>query len=256
MQKNEFPILEYDDDKNAFIRPERLINPVEGIAKKAVLCFFVDAIEKIISEYPSKIVTHIKGEGLFLPVYEIKYNGENIVIVQALIGAPMAAAHIEVLTASGCRKYIVCGGCGVLKNDIAVGHLIIPVSAVRDEGTSYHYAPPAREISMNEQAIQAIETVFIEKDVPFIKAKTWTTDAFYRETSAKIKHRKEEGCVTVEMEASAFFAVAKYLNVELGQILYAGDSLAGEAWDDREWKDRVDIREAVLKLALDSCLKL
>lgn len=255
MLKNEFPILEFDNDRNAFIRPERLIKAVDGIAERAVLCFFTDAIEKVISEYPSKIVTHIQGEGIYLPVHEIEYNGENIVIVQALVGAPMAAAHIEELTAFGCRKYIVCGGCGVL-GELAVGHLIIPVSAVRDEGTSYHYAPPTREIYMSKHAIQAIEAVLIEKNVPYVKSKTWSTDAFYRETPAKIKLRKEEGCATVEMEASAFLALAKYLDIELGQILYAGDSLAGETWDGREWKDRTDIREAVLKLALNSCLKL
>jgi uridine phosphorylase len=254
--KNEFPILEFDDDRNAFILPEKLIEPIAGISEKAVLCFFTDAIEKIISEYPAKIITHIRSESTYLPVHEIEYHGEKIVLVQALVGAPMAAAHIEELTALGCKKYVVCGGCGVLQDEIAVGHLIIPASAVRDEGTSYHYAPPSREISMSERAIQVIESVLNAKNAPYIKAKTWTTDAFYRETPAKIRRRKEEGCVTVEMEASAFFAVAKYLDVELGQILYAGDSLAGETWDGREWANRTDIREAVLKLSLDSACEL
>ena len=250
-----FPILEYDEDRNAFIRPERLIAPLD-ISERAVISFFKDAIEKVVAEYPHKIVTHLSMEAITIPVYELDYKGSKIVLVQAIVGAPLAAAHIEELTAIGCKKYIACGGCGVLQKDIAVGHLIIPATAVRDEGTSYHYAPPSREIAMDERAVHVIEEIMKERNAPYIKAKTWTTDAFYRETPAKIQLRKEEGCVTVEMEASAFIAAAAYNGVDFGQILYAGDSLAGEEWDSRMWKSRVDIREAVLKLAFDACLRL
>ena len=253
--KREFPILEYDPDPDAFIRPERQVKPID-ISERAVMCFFADAIDKVIKEHPHKIVTQLRAESMTIPVYEVEYKGERVVLVQAFVGAPMAAGHIEELTAYGCRKYIACGGCGVLREDLAVGHLIIPVAAVRDEGTSYHYAPPSREIAMSSHAIQTIESTLIKHNAPYIKAKTWTTDAFFRETNAKIKLRKEEGCVTVEMEASAFIAVAKYNNVEFGQILYAGDSLAGDTWDNRDWINRTDIREAVLKLALDACLEL
>jgi len=255
MLRKEFPILEFDEDRDAFIRPERLIKPLD-ISERAVLCFFLDAIEKLIMEYPHKIITHLKGEGASIPVYELDYNGNRVVLVQAMVGAPWAAGHLEELTAYGCKKYIACGGCGVLQKDIAVGHLIIPTSAIRDEGTSYHYLPPSREVSMNANAVQAIESVLLEQKAPFIKTKTWTTDAFFRETPAKIQLRKDEGCVAVEMEASAFIAVAQYLDVEFGQILYAGDSLAGEEWDSRQWHSRTDIREAVLKLAIDACLKV
>jgi len=256
MIQQNFPILEFDPDRNAFIRPERWLTPIEGISERAVICFFVDAIEKVIAEFPHKVIVHLRGEGIRLPVYQIEYKGQEIVLVQAVVGAPWAAAHIEELTAYGCKKYIACGGCGVMQPDIAVGHLIIPTSAVRDEGTSYHYAAPSREIDMDETAVQAIETALTEAKAPYIKAKTWTTDAIFRETPAKIAMRKQEGCVTVEMETSAFIAAAKYNNVPFGQILYAGDSLAGEEWDGRDWSKREDIREYVLKLALDACLKL
>ena len=176
MLEKDFPILEFDPDKNAFIRPENYLQPIEGIAQRAVICFFTDAIEKILAKHPNKVVTHLRGEGIAVPVYQIEYKGEQLVLVQAIVGAPWAAGHIEELTAYGCRKYIACGGCGVMQKDIAVGHLIIPISAVRDEGTSYHYAPPSREIAMDEKAVQTIEATLLENDVPYIKAKTWTTE--------------------------------------------------------------------------------
>ena len=256
MLKKEFPILEFDEDRNAFIRPESLIQPI-GLSEKAVLCFFADAIEKILDEYPHRIVTHMKSESFITPVYELEdYKGQRIVLCQAQVGAPLAAGHIEEMTALGCNKYIACGGAGVLQKDIAVGHLIIPTIAVRDEGTSYHYIAPSREIEMDEKVVQIIEETLLEQKVPYIKAKTWTTDAFFRETPGKVALRKEEDCVTVEMETSAFIAAARYNKVEFGQILYAGDSLAGEVWDKREWHRRTDVREFVLKLALDACLKM
>lgn len=256
LMNREYPILEFDEDRNAFIRPENLITPIDGISERAVLCFFADAIEKVLSEYPHEVVTNLVGEGIKIPVYELDYNGEKVVLVQAMVGAPWAAGHLEELTAYGCKKYIACGGCGVLQKQIAVGQLIIPESAVRDEGTSYHYAPPEREINMALHAVKTIESVLKGKHAPYIKAKTWTTDAIFRETPEKVNMRKDEGCVSVEMEASAFMAVAAYLDVDFGQILYAGDSLAGTEWDGRRWNDRAVIREGVLKLAIEACLKL
>jgi uridine phosphorylase len=255
MLHNVFPILEFDEDRDAFIRPERHIKPLD-ISERAVLCFFSDAIKKLLAKYPHKIVTHLKGEGLTFPVYELDYKDKPIVLVQAIVGAPWAAGHIEELTAYGCRKFIACGGCGVLQKDIAVGHLIIPVSAVRDEGTSYHYLPPSREVNMNKHAVKVIENTLTESNVPYIKGKTWTTDAFFRETPAKVKHRREEGCIAVDMEASAFIAVAEYNNVTFGQIFYAGDNLGGEEWDNRGWQSRDDIREWVLTLSIEACLNL
>ena len=253
--RKDFPILEFDSDRTAFIRPENHIKPID-ISERAVICFFSDAIEQLLTEYSHEVVAHISLEGFNLPVYELDYKDEKVVLVQAIVGAPLAAGHIENLTAYGCKKYIACGGCGVLNDDIAVGHLIIPTSAIRDEGTSYHYAPPSREIAMCKRAVQIIEATLTEQKVPYIKGKTWTTDACYRETPSKVMQRKQEGCLTVEMEASAFIAVAQYNQVEFGQILYAGDSLGGDEWDSRDWISRTDIRKFVLKLALDACLNM
>ena len=255
MITHDFPILEFDEDKNAFIRPKDVVKPVE-LPSRCVICFFGEAIGKIIKEIPNRIAAHFSAESAFFPVYELDYRGEKIALIQAGVGAPVGAFQIEELCAMGCKKIIACGSCGVLENDIAVGHLIIPTSAIRDEGTSYHYVKASREIEANTEAVNAIEKTMIEKKVPYIKGKTWTTDAFYRETPAKIKHRKNEGCITVEMEASAYMAVSQYNNIEFGQILYGGDNLGGEVWDSRNFYTKTDIREFVLRLALDACLSL
>ena len=92
--------------------------------------------------------------------------------------------------------------------------------------------------------------------MPFIKAKTWTTDAFCRETPLNIQNRKNEEYVTVEMEAAAYMAVARYNGVEFGQTLYAGDNLGEESWDSRDYNGQTETRELVLRLSLDACLKI
>jgi uridine phosphorylase len=256
MEQKEYPILEFDEDKNAFIRPSKLIKAIDSIAERCVLCFFSEAIEKILKEYLHKIVSHIRSEGINYPLYELDYKDEKIALIQAGVGAPIAAGQIEELSAMGCKKFIACGSCGVLQKEIAIGHLIIPTTAVRDEGTSYHYIKPAREITADEHIVKVIENKLLEEKIPYIKAKTWTTDAIYRETPQKIMQRKNEGCVTVEMETSAYIAVSQYNNVQFGQILYAGDNLGGDEWDKRNFLSRTDIREFVLRLTLDVCLKL
>lgn len=118
------------------------------------------------------------------------------------------------------------------------------------------FPKPAREIAANERVVGVIENTLVQHGVPYIKAKTWTTDAFYRETTAKIQQRIREGCVTVDMEASAYMAVAQYNEVEFGQILYAGDNLAGAEWDRRNWDSQTSIRENVLKVTLDACVSM
>ena len=95
-----------------------------------------------------------------------------------------------------------------------------------------------------------------KEDLPYIKAKTWTTDAVYRETDEKIALRASEGCLTVEMEAAAFFAVSRFRSVILGQILYGGDDLSGDEWDSRQWKNRGDIRRNLVELCLRIAVQL
>ncbi|MCK5130261.1 MAG: uridine phosphorylase, partial [Clostridiales bacterium] len=92
--------------------------------------------------------------------------------------------------------------------------------------------------------------------VSYIKGKTWTTDAYFRETKNKVALRVSEGCLCVEMEASAFMAVAQFRGVKLGQILYGGDDLSGSKWDIRDWNSRESIRKNLVDLSLEICLKL
>jgi uridine phosphorylase len=137
-----------------------------------------------------------------------------------------------------------------------LGHLVVPTSAVRDEGTSYHYLPPDRQVEASELAVAAIRATLDAHGVPYVTGPTWTTDGIYRETRERMRRRREEGCLTVEMEAAALFAVAAFRGVTIGQILYAGDDLSGDAWDERGWLGDAEGRERLFWLAAESVLRL
>lgn len=252
MEMKQYPILEYDCSQDAIINPSKLIKPIDG-CERCVITFFRDALEKLNEAGKLKQIATFYNETVNLPIYETSVDGRKVHVVQGFVGSAGSAALLEELIAYGFDKFIVCGGAGVLQKDIAVGHLIIPVSAVRDEGASYHYLPPSREVECSADAVKAIEEYFIDHNIQYIKAKTWTTDACYRETRDKAELRKLEGCVTVEMEAAALFAVAKFRNVKLGQILYGGDDLSGVEWDQRRWQSRDEIRSNLLDIALRIC---
>jgi uridine phosphorylase len=144
----------------------------------------------------------------------------------------------------------------VLDSNIAVGHIIVRTSADRDEGTSYHYLPPGREVAASEAATQTVMRTLDAHGVPYTSGKTWTTDAIYRETPEKIALRRGEGCIAVEMEAAAFFAVAQFRGVEMAQILYGGDDVGGEIWAGRDWTRQTSVRDKLFDLAAEACLQL
>lgn len=152
------------------------------------------------------------------------------------------------------------GGAGALLPDLVpdlvLGHAVVVDSAVRDEGTSFHYLPPSRVVDADPSGVGVLQRTLTGAGVPFVTGRTWTTDGLYRETRERVRRRVAEGCVTVEMEAAAFMAVARYRRVRFAQLLYAGDSLAGDQWQERQWTTALSIREQLFWHAADACLAL
>jgi uridine phosphorylase len=253
--KKNYPILEFDTSTEAIVEPSNILKPIH-IAECCVITFFRDVIDKYKAKGKLKEIISLRCETLDLPIYETIIDGKRICLVQGFVGSAGAAGYLEEMIALGIKKFIVCGGAGVLQKDIAVGHLIVPTSAVRDEGTSYHYLPPSREVMANNGVIDIITSELDKNNVPYLTGKTWTTDSFYRETKDKVALRVEEGCLCVEMEASAYMAVAQFRGIKLGQILYGGDDVSGDKWDNRKWHTRNDIRERLVEMSFDICLKI
>lgn len=250
---HEIPILEFDPDPSAMLEPSKLILRSPSMPSRCVICFFNDVIGRMLAEDRLAEIACLGSEIGRHPIYGINGSEPRMAIFHPGIGAPLAAGLLEEVIALGADAFIVCGGAGTLDGAHHVGKLIVPTAAIRDEGTSYHYLPPSREVEPSAVALAAIQQALTEAGAAYELTKTWTTDAIYRETKAKIARRRAEGCGSVEMEAAALFAVAKFRGVNLAQILYAGDDLSGEFWDSRQWQSRVEVREELVRLAMMAC---
>ena len=250
------PILEFDPNREALLNPTKLIQPHADMPASCVLCFFQDVIDHLKSQGLLKEVTSLRCEMGRHPVYRFATPVGDVALAHPGIGSPLAAGLMEEMIALGGRKFIACGGAGVLESTLDVGDVLVPTAAVRDEGTSYHYLPASREVALQPDAITVIEAGLRERHVSYRLVKTWTTDAFYRETPARIAARKAEGCVCVEMETSALCAVAQFRGVKFGQLLYSGDDLSGTDWDERNWHGRWTVREKLTLLAAEIALML
>ncbi|MEL7436794.1 MAG: nucleoside phosphorylase [Chloroflexota bacterium] len=230
---NPIPLSEYEDTVPAIIEPSNVITKIPDFPERIVLCFFQDAIKSICDD--DNIIGHTGSEIGLNPIYKLTFNDMPIAIMHAGMGAPLSGAFLDEVIAMGADKIIACGGAGVLDSSIEVGDVIVPNSAIRDEGTSFHYLPPSREVQAHPDGVKACVDTLEAHSISYQIGKTWTTDAIYRETPTKIKRRRAEGALTVEMETSAFFAIAQFRKVTFGQFLYGGDDVSAEDWDSRAW---------------------
>lgn len=252
--KNNYPICEFDISKKPIIQPSDFLT--KCLPEKCVITFFRKELEQFVHENELPVIGYLRSEVLDIPIYEYAHGADRICVTMAFCGAPGAAVALEDLHAMGCEKFIVCGGAGALEKDSKAGEIVIPVAAVRDEGVSYHYLEPSREVECHKEAVQIVISSLEQMGVSFITGKTWTTDALYRETPDMIELRRNEGCITVEMEAAAFFAVSQYYNIPLVQLLYIGDDVSGEEWDSRSWNTQEKIRSNLISYAVELVEKL
>jgi uridine phosphorylase len=244
------PILEFDPDRSALIDPYAR-KPLAGAPIAAVACHFPDLIDELCRD----------GEPLMrLPsmatLWKIDHDGVPLGVFYPGQGASLAAVTVERVLAAGCRTIIACGGAGTLVAELPLGHVVIVESAVRDEGTSYHYLPPSREVDADADVVSTLKQVAEQADVAFTVGKSWTTDGFFRETPRKVAQRRDEGCLVVDAESAALFAVAQFRSATIGQLLYAADDLSRGSWNEREWRSAETARRTLFSLAATSALRL
>ena len=249
------PILEYPGAGPAVIEPVRRAGTYGPVPECAVLCYFADELDRMhrAGQLRQVFTTGVEDE---LPVYRMGRGKNAVALCFPGIGAPRTAMTLEVLIGCGARRIVCCGSAGALVPGLEAGTIVVPDAALRDEGTSYHYQVRGRFSRPHAAALRAIKEACRERGAPFIVGKTWTTDGLFRETPRQVQRRRDEGCLVVEMEAAALFAVARFREVILGQLLYAGDDVSQETWNTRNWSQLTGPRQALLHLAIDSVRRI
>ena len=174
------------------------------------------------------------------------------------IGAPYAAMMLETLIAWGARRIIFLGWCGAVSKQAKIGDIILPTSALVDEGTSRNYAVPDNGQSKPASVmVSLIEQVLEDNRVDFHSGKIWTTDAVYRETREKVENYQKQGVLAVEMEVSALFSVAQFRQVELGAMLVVSDELSSLKWRPGFRDQRfVTGHQTACRMVRESCRQL
>jgi len=136
----------------------------------------------------------------------------------------------EKLIALGVREILAVGWCGSLQRNTAIGDIVIPLGAICEEGTSAHYPiahPPSGPCL---ELVTALREVLRIGGFNIHEGTVWTTDAPYRETSAKVADYQGKGVLAVDMETSALFTLAAYRSIRLAVILMVSDDLSTLRW--------------------------
>jgi uridine phosphorylase len=253
---DQLPLLENDLNEPGVIQGHMLHSSEVVVPHVAVLCFFNELLEQLAEEKVLEPIYTLRSEIGKNHVYQFTSDFGTVAVVHPGVGAPLAAGFVEEMAALGVTTFVACGGAGALVDDLALGQVMIVSSALRDEGTSFHYVAPSRIIEADQTGVRVLESTLAQLDVPFYVGRTWTTDAFMRETRSRVQRRIDEGCTMVDMESSAFIAVSRFHGLRFAQVLYAGDSLAGGEWDSRHWEHARGVREHLFFVAARAALEL
>jgi len=159
---------------------------------------------------------------------EVLTGDKKVGVLKCSIGAPAAAVALEEYFWRGARRIVLLGTAGALDSKLEPGDVVVCERALRDEGTSCHYIDPKTKSMVASPNLQRYLIEGLEKDrVKFFEGGTWSIDAPFRETWEECDFYRDEGYLTVEMEAAAVFAFARHYGLEAAAVFVISDTLAG-----------------------------
>jgi uridine phosphorylase len=209
------PLLERDDHVEASVfRPENMLR--EARRQKGLRGGSVPPI--CILDPDGDIVEHVRAihgavrsrdwACYHTKLWEWEAGGIRYGVVGYAVGASFAVLVAEQLFASGCELLLSVASAGQIMDLGPPPYHILIERALRDEGTSYHYLPPASWVAADSDLAALAKSAFGKSHLPIHHGTTWTTDAPFRETATTIAARQQQGIVAVEMEAAALYAFA------------------------------------------------
>jgi uridine phosphorylase len=182
------------------------------------------------------IVRHLKATGqahlakdwpcYHTELYTFAIDAQVIGIVGCAVGAPFAVLIAEELFASGCHFLISVTSAGQITPSAKLPYFVVIDRALRDEGTSYHYASPSEYSKADPELIAVTMRALKANGVNAITGASWTTDAPFRETEEGIAVARSRGILAVEMEAAALYAFARARNRKVLCLAHVTNTMA------------------------------
>lgn len=218
----------------AFDLSQPMMGPGDFYGEQKHLCdtcivtFSSEVFQNVLEHFPCEKVGERTACNGNSPIYLLEHEGKKLGFYLTAVGSS-GAAHdiIDANWLTGATTFVMFGSCGSLNREKTKGRYIIPTEAYREEGISYHYAPPSHYLPIPQS--KELSELFQVIGLPIVTGRVWTTDAFYRETRKKIADRQAEGCIAVEMELAGVQAVCSFHGFRLYDFLVAGDVL--DEWD-------------------------
>ena len=165
-------------------------------------------------------------------LYTFNINGLAVGIIPRAVGASYAVLIAEQLFISGCELLISITSAGIITDLNIDKQFALITESIRDEGTSYHYLPKDEISALSPKLIKKLEHSSL-----WFEAKSWTTDAPYRETQSAINAMKKNNVVCVEMEASALYAFAQAKHKEVICFAHLTNTMAQQEGDFEKGED-------------------
>ncbi len=234
-----FPLFRHRLSSPSAFRPEALVEAVRAertmesaqVPHICVLDFDGDLTDWLVKTgiahpYPAWACFHTT-------MYSFEIDGTECGIVARTIGGPYAVLVAEQLHVSSARVLLGLTSAGRVSPSLPVPSLVVATSAIRDEGTSYHYVPAADIVTAPAKLAANLYKELQGLGLPVSQGLAWTTDAPYRETAEQLQEHAADGALAVEMQAASLFAFAEARHADVGVVAHVTNAIdhTGEAFD-------------------------
>lgn len=209
------PIIDHDTAEPAVFEPGNLLEgarrqkglPKGGVPAGCLLDMDGELVERLVGS--GRAVADPAWPCFHTKLYRWRTGEAEVGVVGGTVGAPFAVLVAEELFASGCEALVSISSAGLIASDARPPLFVLIERALRDEGTSYHYLPPARYADADAALTDAVAQALAGTATPFLRGASWTTDAPFRESGSLVAGRRAEGILSVEMEAAALLAMGR-----------------------------------------------
>lgn len=233
------PLFKRDLNASTAFSPESVVNAVrtgkhlepEPIPSVCVLEFDGDLTDWLVST--GKVKPWKSWACFHTTMFSLEVDDFTCGIVPRTIGGPYAVLIAEQMRVSGARVILGLTSAGRVSPSMPLPGLVVVTRAIRDEGTSYHYLPPAETVNATPNLAQLLEAELKKLPLPVLSGVVWTTDAPYRETERQLSEYAKVGVLAVEMQAASLLAFAEAYRFPVGIVAYVTNGIGqtGEPFD-------------------------
>ena len=151
-------------------------------------------------------------------------NSNGLTIINFGIGSANAATIMDILLAKKPKGVLFLGKCGGLKQSTEIGHFILPIAAVRGEGTSDDYLPPEVPALPSFKLHKFVSNHLVERNLEYRTGVVYTTNRRLWEHDLDFRKRLEQlTCIGIDMETATVFIVGHYNQIARGALLLVSD---------------------------------